>query len=168
MRAERVIGHDSNACRASKEIQMTRIAGLQRGLLLAALALLMSLAAPTRQANAVSLITPSASPSAKQTTGEFTEIRFGGHGGGHWHGGGGWHHGGWHGGWRHGWGGGWHHGWRGGWHGGWHRRFYGGYSPYYYGGYYPACRIVWTYWGPRRVCGYHHWGWRHRWHRYYW
>jgi hypothetical protein len=145
---------------------MTRIADLQRGLGLAALALLMSLAAPISQANAVSLATPSAAPSAKQADGELTEVRFGGHGG--WHGGGHWHGGGGHwrggGGWHHGWGGGWHHGWRGG----WHRRFYGGYYPYYYGGYYPACRIVWTYWGPRRVCGYHHWGWRHRWHRHYW
>jgi hypothetical protein len=142
---------------------MTRIAHVQRGLSFAALALLMLAAAPTGPANAMSLMTPSASSSAKQSIGEVaTEVRFGGHGfhgGGHWHGGGGWRHG-WHGGWRHGWGGGWHHHW--------HRRFYGGYYPYYYGGYYPACRVVWIYWGPRRVCGYHHWGWRHRWHRHYW
>jgi hypothetical protein len=112
----------------------------------------------------MSLITPSSSPSAKQASeGLTTEVR---HGGGGWHGGGGHWHGG----------GGWHHG--GGWHGGGfhvarfhHRHFYGGYYPAYYGGYYyhPACRIVWTYYGPRRICGYHHWWHRrwHRWHRYY-
>jgi hypothetical protein len=165
---------------------MTRIAhskrGLVRDLSLAAVALLILAVAPSREASATSLITPSVSPLAKQTSEGLTiEVR-GGHGGGHggggWHGGGGhggWHHGGggWHGGWHHG-GGGWHRGWHGGWHGGWrgggyfhHRRFYGGYYPYYY---HPSCRIVWTYWGPRRICGYHHWyGWHRRyWHRRYW
>jgi hypothetical protein len=41
-----------------------------------------------------------------------------------------------------------------------HRRFY--YTPYYY--HYPRrCRIVWTYWGPRKICRYRYW------HRpYYW
>ena len=49
-----------------------------------------------------------------------------------------------------------------------HRRFYGGYYPSY-SSYYPHCRIVYTYYGPRRVCGYHH-RWHHRrWHhRRYW
>jgi hypothetical protein len=60
-------------------------------------------------------------------------------------------------------------------------RRYGGYygyrhfhRRYYYGGYYPyysyprRCRIIWTYYGPRRVCRWHHW---HRWgypYRMYW
>ena len=34
-----------------------------------------------------------------------------------------------------------------------HRRFFhGGYYPGYYA-YHHRCRIVWTYYGPRRVCG---------------
>jgi hypothetical protein len=75
------------------------------------------------------------------------------HGGGmhvgHWHGGGGWHRG-WH-------GGGFHHGYR--FHH--HRRFYGG--GYYYPAYYHhrRCRVIWTYYGPRRICRWHHW--RHYW-----
>jgi hypothetical protein len=112
---------------------------------------------------------------------------FGGGGGGHFGGGGGAHFGGGHfgaahiggghfGGARFG-GGGWRGarvahfgGYRyGGFHRGYrfarfhhHRRFfYGGYYPYYY---HHRCRIVWTYYGPRRVCWHHHW---HRWHRYY-
>ena len=44
-----------------------------------------------------------------------------------------------------------------------HRHFYGSYYdyPYYY---YPyrRCRIIWTYYGPRRVCHYRHW--HRRWH----
>jgi hypothetical protein len=45
-------------------------------------------------------------------------------------------------------------------------RFYGGYYPYYYG---PRCRVIWTYYGPRRICRYHRWHHRHwRWHRRYW
>ena len=48
-----------------------------------------------------------------------------------------------------------------------HRRFfYGGYYPYY-ATYYPRCRIIYTYYGPRRVCGYRHWHHR-RWYRRYW
>jgi len=48
-----------------------------------------------------------------------------------------------------------------------HRRYYyGGYYPYYH---YPRrCRIIWTYYGPRRICRWHHW---HRWQYYpyrYW
>jgi hypothetical protein len=46
-----------------------------------------------------------------------------------------------------------------------HRRFY--YAPSYY--YYPPryCRVVWTYYGPRKICRYRPWyrhHWRHRWH----
>ncbi|QDF41239.1 hypothetical protein FJN17_28700 [Bradyrhizobium symbiodeficiens] len=56
-------------------------------------------------------------------------------------------------------------------YGGFHR--YGIYRPhyghrhfhrrYYYGGYYPAyhharrCRVIWTYYGPRRICRWHRW-----------
>jgi hypothetical protein len=49
-----------------------------------------------------------------------------------------------------------------------HRRYYGG---YYYGGYYPyyhyprRCRIIWTYYGPRRICRWPRW---HYPYRYYW
>ena len=120
--------------------------------------------------------------------------RHGGHGGGHFHGGGfrgGGHIGGYRGGGFHG--GGFraapafhhrhvgyrHHGFRYGGYGGVHRHWvhhrpHYGYRhvhrPYYVGGYYPSyyprrCRIIWTYYGPRRVC---HWP---RWHypyRYYW
>ena len=164
-----------------------------------AAAALLFLALPGQPAQAMSLITPGASPSKAATDG-LIQIR-GGHGGGFHGGGGGFHgggggfhaggfhgggFGGFHGGGFHGGGfhgGGFHafHG-GGGWHGGgfrhggfhhfggprfahFHRRhfFYGGYYPYYY---YPRhCRIIWTYYGPRRVCGWRHW---HRWHRHYW
>ena len=42
-----------------------------------------------------------------------------------------------------------------------HRRFY--YAPSYY--YYPPryCRVVWTYYGPRKICRYRPW-YRHHWH----
>ena len=44
-----------------------------------------------------------------------------------------------------------------------HRHFY---APYYYDDYpyyHHRCRIIWTYYGPRRVCHWHHrW---HHWHR---
>jgi hypothetical protein len=150
--------------------------GIVRGLALAAAAIFTFSVATTERADAMSLMTPGASP-AKAASEGVIQVR-GGHGGGG-HGGG---HGGFHGGGFHG--GGFHHG-GGGWHGGGfrhfggvhhgggfrfahvhhHRRFYGGYYPYY-SSYYPHCRIVYTYYGPRRVCGYHH---RHRWHRrYYW
>jgi hypothetical protein len=47
-----------------------------------------------------------------------------------------------------------------------HRRFfYGGYYPYYY---HPYCRVIWTYYGPRRICGYHYWHRWHHWRRHYW
>ena len=36
-----------------------------------------------------------------------------------------------------------------------HRRYYGGYYPYYH---YPRrCRIIWTYYGPHRICRWHRW-----------
>jgi len=56
-------------------------------------------------------------------------------------------------------------------YGGYYHRPYYGYRHFhrrhYYGGYYPyyhhprRCRIIWTHYGPRRVC---HW---HRWHHRY-
>jgi hypothetical protein len=158
--------------------------GLVRSLTIAAAATLF-VALPIQRARAMSLITPGASPSTNAATDGPIQVHGGGgHGGGGFHGGGfhggGFHGGGFHGGGFHAFhgGGGWH---GGGWHGGgfryggfhhfgghrfahFHRRhfFYGGYYPYYY---YPHhCRIIWTYYGPRRVCGWHHW---HRWHRYY-
>ena len=48
-----------------------------------------------------------------------------------------------------------------------HRHFH---RRYYYSGYYPAyhharrCRVIWTYYGPRRVCRWHRW---HHPYRYY-
>ena len=51
-----------------------------------------------------------------------------------------------------------------------HRRFY---APYYANySYYPRCRIVWTYYGPRKICRYRHWHrhnyWRFNPYRNYW
>lgn len=121
-----------------------------------------------------------------------TQVRHGGGGhggGGHFHGGGGFRGGGGHfGGFR---GGGFHGGgfraapaFHGGGiryggfrhYGGYHR--YGIYRPhygyrhfhrrYYYGGYYPyyhyprRCRIIWTYYGPRRVCRWPRWHYPYR------
>jgi hypothetical protein len=156
--------------------------GFVRSLTLAAAAVLLFSAAPQR-AQAMSLITPGATPVAKAASDELIQVHGGHGGGGH---GGGFHGGGFHGGGFHG--GGFHGGsFHGGWHGGGfhgggfrsggfhhhggfahfhHRRFVygGGYYPYY--GYYhhPYCRIIRTYYGPRRVCGWRHW--HHR--RHYW
>ncbi len=43
------------------------------------------------------------------------------------------------------------------------RRFYAGYYPYYYAPVY-RCPLVWTVYGPRRICGYR----RHFVHYHYW
>jgi hypothetical protein len=132
---------------------------------LAVAALLTILIAPAPPANAVSLINPGATPTAKFAADALTtEVHGGGGHGGGGHGGGGFHGGGggYHGGGYHG----------GGFHGGgfgyrphFHRGFYG---PVYYGGpsYYPYhhCRIILTYYGPRRVCHFRHW---HRWHHWH-
>ena len=155
-----------------------RRAGVVRLLGLAAIAALMLAAAPARRAEALTLINPASSAAAKSATdGMITTVR-GGHGGGG-HGGGG-HMGGGHMGGGHMGGG--HIGMRGGGgfraahiggyryggyrrYGGYyrphygyrhfHRRFYGGYYPYYH---YPRrCRIIWTYYGPRRICRWHRW-----------
>ncbi len=171
-----------------------------RALGLAAAAMLVLSAAPSRRAEALSLINPGAAPTAKMASGALTtEVRGGGHGGGghvggggSYHGGGGYHGGGaFHGAAIHAGGfrssGAMFHGggfqtarvFHGGGlrHGGFafrhHRRhfFYGAsyydYPYYYYP--YRRCHIVWTYYGPRRVCHYRHW--RHhyrRHHHIYW
>ncbi|MCK1388263.1 hypothetical protein [Bradyrhizobium sp. 21] len=149
---------------------------------LAAAATLMLVAGTARRADAMTPINPTALPAAKAASDDMIQVRHGGGGGGHGgggHGGGGFHGGGGHFGGFHGGGfraapafhgggyryGGIHH------YGGYHR--YGGYRPYYYGhrhfhrryygGYYPyyshprRCRVIWTYYGPRRVCRWHRW-----------
>ncbi|MCK1753979.1 hypothetical protein IVA78_01740 [Bradyrhizobium sp. 137] len=56
-------------------------------------------------------------------------------------------------------------------HWGYHRPYYGYrhfHRRYYYGGYYPyyhyprRCRIIWTYYGPRRVCRWPRWHYPYR------
>jgi hypothetical protein len=166
-----------------------------RSLGLAAAEMLILSAAPDQRAEALSLINPGMAPATKHVSdGLTTEVRggHGGHGGGH---GGGGHHGGgaaFHGGGFRSGGAAFHGGgFRGGhvFHGGgfrhsgfafrhhfhrhhFHRHFY--YAPSYY--YYPHryCRVVWTYYGPRKICRYrpwHHSHWRHhrhhRFHRYW-
>jgi hypothetical protein len=163
---------------------MTRISistpGFVRSACLAAAAVFALSAVPIARAAAMSPINPGIAPPAQATADDLTIQVRGGHGGGgggHMGGGGG-HFGGGHiggghfgghfggGGWH---GGGWH-GARvahfGGFHRGFHHRrfFHGGYYPYYYPYYHHRCRIVWTYYGPRRVCWHRHW---HRWHHYY-
>ncbi|RXH08176.1 hypothetical protein [Bradyrhizobium guangzhouense] len=148
---------------------------------LAAVAVLMLSSGSARRAEAMTPVNPTALPAAKAASDDMMiQVHGGGHGGFHggFHGGGG-HFGGFHGGGGHfgGFhGGGYHYGGfhRFGGYGGYHRHWGGYYRPYYgyrhfhrryfYGGYYPAyhyprrCRIIWTYYGPRRIC---HW---HRWH----
>jgi len=171
---------------------MTKVSGAARGLVrcvgLAAAAVLVLSAAPQQRAEALSLASPGTLPVAKYASEGMTiEVRggHGGHGGGGFHGGGAAFHGG---GFRGGGmafrGGGYRaaHIYRGGGHrysglryGGYrfahhrhhfhhrhfHRRFY---APSYYYHYPRRCRIVLTYWGPRKICRYRHW--RH--HRIYW
>ncbi|HEV2154227.1 hypothetical protein [Bradyrhizobium sp.] len=161
---------------------MLRTSGLRaspiRLLGLAAVATLMLSAGTAHRAEAMTPINPTALPAAKAASEDLiTQVRHGG-GGGHGGGfhGGGAHFGGFHGG-----------GFRAApaFHGGGYRyggfRHYGGggfhrygiYRPhygyrhfhrrYYYGGYYPyysyprRCRVIWTYYGPRRICRWHRW-----------
>jgi hypothetical protein len=149
--------------------------GLVRRLALAAGAILVLSAAFGERADALSLINPGAAHAAKQVSeGLATEVHGGHGGGGHGgggHGGGGYHGGGFH-------GGGYHtaHVFRGGGfrHGGFafrhhHRHFF--YGPGYYDDYpyyypYRRCHIVWTHYGPRRVCHFRHWR-PHYWHRHH-
>ena len=167
--------------------------GLVRRLGLAAAAMLVLSAASQQRAEAVSLVTPGTAPLARQAAGgALTEVRHGGHGGGGSHGGGGFHRGGgFHGGGAVFHGGGYRAApvYRGGYrYGGYryayhrhhfqrhhfhrhhfHRRIF--YAPAYYAPsyyYYPRrhCRIVWTYYGPRKICRHRHHYWRHP-YRYY-
>jgi hypothetical protein len=157
-------------------------ANLRRLIVVAAGVAAVLMLAPAQRAQALSLASPGAAAlSAKYLTDGLIEVRGGHGGGGGFHGGGGGFHGG---------GGGFHGGGFRGFHGGFHRggfvgrpvlighrhhfrgrhffrpRFYGGYFPYYYG---PRCRLIWTYYGPRRICRWHRWHHRHyRWHRRYW
>lgn len=179
-----------------------------RRLGLAAAAVLMLSAGSARRAEALTLINPAASPTAKAAADDLvTQVRYGGGGpgGGRFHGGGGFRGGGFHGGGFRGGhiggfrGGGFHrahvggfragpafhhrhvgyrhHGFRYGGYGGYHRhwgyhrpyyRHRHVYRPYYVGGYYPAysyprrCRIVFTYYGPRRVCHWPRWQYPYR------
>ena len=136
-----------------------------------AMAMLALSVASNQRADAMSPINPGAAVQSAShvSDGLLTEVRHGGgfHGGG-FHGGGfrgggfrggGVHFGGSHFGGMH-YGGLHHGGYR---HGGYrvyghrfHRHGFYGYGPSYYP--YHRCHIVWTYYGPRRVC---HW---HRWH----
>ncbi|WP_027580757.1 hypothetical protein [Bradyrhizobium sp. Ai1a-2] len=128
------------------------------------------LATATQPAEALSVASPLTVPATKAATdGHATEVRFGGHGGGGFRGGGfrgggfrgggaAFHRGG---GFRGG-GFGFHRGYRyGGFHRyyGFHRRHF--HRGFYYGSsyYHPRrCRVVWTHYGPRRIC-------RPWWHR---
>lgn len=184
--------------------------GVVRRLGIATAAMLALAAVSPQRAEALSLATPGTVPSAHRTTdGLKTEVRFGGHGGGH-HGGGGFRGGGgFHGGGFRGGGAAFHGGgFRGGgvafhgggyraaplYHGGGYR--YGGFRRAYHGGYpyayhhrphfrrhfyrpayyqpyysypryvYPRrhCRVIWTYYGPRKICRpwhRHHYGYRY-------
>jgi hypothetical protein len=166
--------------------------GFVRRLGLAAAAIFVLAVSAQQRAEALSLASPGTAPSAKVAAdGSMIPVRGGhgggggGHGGGGFHGGGGgFHGGGFHGGGFHG----------GGFHGGGYRAFhYGGYHHAYYrphfyqrhhfhrrfyyapSYYYPHryCRVIWTYYGPRRIChrpwhGHHYWH-HHRHHHYrYW
>jgi hypothetical protein len=178
--------------------------GLVRRRGLAAAAILVLAASSQQRAEAVSLASPGTAPAAKVATdGSMIQVR-GGHGGGGFHGGGVGFHGG---GFRagpafHGGGyraapvfrGGGYGGYRAVHYGGYRqayfrphfvhrhhfRRFYGpSYYPVYYGYPHRYCRVVWTYYGPRKICRYRPWHhrhhyWRlhhrhHHWHHYrYW
>ena len=157
--------------------------GLVRRLGVTAAALFAFAAASQQRAEALSLASPGTAPSAKFATDDLTtEVRHGGHGGG---GSAAFHGGGFRGGgvaihrggfraapvFR---GGGMRYGYRHVYHRHhFHRRFYApsyyGY-PYSYGYRHRYCRVIWTYYGPRKICKYRPW-WRHRYYGYparYW
>ena len=175
--------------------------GVVRRLGLATAAILALAAASQQRAEALSLASPGTAPSAKYATdGLTTEVRHGGGGGGGGRGGGGGFHGGGHrgggavfhggsyraapvfrgGGFRaapvfHG--GGYRYGVRHAYHRPhfvhrhhFHRRIY--YAPSYTYYSHRYCRVVWTYYGPRKICRYRPWRhhyWRHHRHHYrYW
>ena len=149
--------------------------GLLRRLGVAAAAVLALSIASQQRAEALSVASPGTVPAAKSAADAMTtQVRHGGGGG---HGGGGFHGGGFHGGGFHGGGfhgGGYRYGYRPYYRRHFHHRryFYGSsYYPYYYPAYYHhhRCRVIWTYYGPRRICRpwWHH---RHYWrpYRVYW
>ena len=169
--------------------------GLVRCLGVTAAALFAFAAASQQRAEALSLASPGTAPSAKfATDGLTTEVQHRGHGGG-FRGGGAAFHGG---GFRRGGfavhrgggfraapvfrGGGMRYGYRHAYHRPhfyhrhhFHRRFYApryyGY-PYYHGYRHRYCRVIWTYYGPRKICRYrpwyrHHWRVRHYGYRYW-
>ncbi|WP_338693650.1 hypothetical protein V5279_44650 [Bradyrhizobium sp. 26S5] len=156
--------------------------GLVRRLGVAAAAVFALSISAQQRAEALSLASPGTVPAAKSAADAMTtQVRHGGgggHGGGG-HGGGGFHgggfraapafHGGLHrhyGGYHRFYGGGYRYGYRRHFHP--RRYFYG--SSYYYPAYYHhrRCRVVWTYYGPRRICR-PYWHHRHHWRPYgYW
>ncbi|WP_166300545.1 hypothetical protein [Bradyrhizobium sp. 2S1] len=162
--------------------------GLVRRLGVAAAAVFALSISAQQRAEALSLASPGTVLAAKSAADAMTtEVRHGGgggHGGGG-HGGGGFHgggfraapafHGGFHryggihrhyGGYHRFYGGGYRYGYRRHFH---HRRYFYG-SSYYYPAYYHhrRCRVVWTYYGPRRICR-PYWHHRHHWRPYgYW
>ena len=152
--------------------------GLVRRLGVTAAALLAFAAASQQRAEALSLASPGTAPSAKfATDGLTTEVQHRGHGGGFRGGGMAIHRGGFRAApvFR---GGGMRYGYRHVYHRPhfyhrhhFHRRFYApryyGY-PYSYGYRHRYCRVIWTYYGPRKICRYRPW-WRHRYYGYrYW
>jgi hypothetical protein len=168
--------------------------GIVRSLGFAAAAIFALSAMPSQHAEALSLINPGAMPAARHASERpTTEVRggHGGGGGGGYRGGGGYHGGGGvviHGGsFRSGGavfqgggvrtahvfrGGGFRHSGFAFRHHRFHRHvFYGAsYYPYYDYPYYYSyrrCHIVWTHYGPRRVCHYRHWRHHHRRHHHY-
>jgi hypothetical protein len=174
---ERVEGgplHGRGFRRRFREVsRMMKIPDPRRGLVrsfvnslgLAAAVMLMLSAATDQRAEALSLISPGTALAVTHASdGLTTEVRGGGfHGGGAaFHGGG--FHGGhvFH-------GGGFRHGGFAFRHHRFHRHFYASYYdyPYYYS--YHRCRVIWTYYGPRRICHYRHWHRHHYWrHHHYW
>jgi hypothetical protein len=156
--------------------------GLVRRLGLAAAAVFALAAASQQRAEALSLASPGTAPSVKYAIdGLTTEVRHGGGhgggggfrggGGGGFRGGGGFHGGGYraarvfH-------GGGYRYGYRHVYHRPhfyhrhhFHRRFYA-YPGYYYGYRHRYCRVIWTYYGPRKICRYRPW-YRHHWRHHY-
>lgn len=143
---------------------------IARGFGVAAVAMLALSAFAGQRAEALTLINPGAVPTAKYASEALTtEVRghgghFRGHGGGfraaHMFRGGGIRYGGFR-----------HHGYRFAVHRHHHfRRHF--YRPYYASYYYPYrhCRVIWTYYGPRKICRYRPWHhhWRHHHRRHHW
>jgi len=161
---------------------MVKIQRFAFGLGIVVVAALALAVGSARRAEALTLPNSATVPGTAAADRMINEVRGGGHGGGH-----GGFHGGGHGGFRGGHGGGFRGGHFGGFrHGGFRRGHFGGYHRggyhrghrygyrgygyrhrgYGYRGYgwrhHHRCRIVWTYYGPRRVCRWYPW------YGYYW